>query len=66
MNRHKPVCNHSGSTFDSFLEQEDILKDVTDAATNRVIAWQTQNHLRPARSPCKPTTARTAANKTDP
>ncbi len=36
----KPVFDHSGSSFDSFLEEEDILDEVETAAIKRVIAWQ--------------------------
>jgi hypothetical protein len=36
---HK-VKNHSGSTFDSFLEQEGIREEVEAVAIKRVPAWQ--------------------------
>ena len=32
--------NHSGSTFDSFLEQEGIREEVEAVAIKRVLAWQ--------------------------
>lgn len=32
--------DHSGSTFDSFLEEEGILDEVETVAIKRVIAWQ--------------------------
>jgi DNA-binding Xre family transcriptional regulator len=32
--------DHTGSTFDSFLEEEGILDEVETAAIKRVIAWQ--------------------------
>jgi DNA-binding phage protein len=32
--------DHSGSSFDSFLEEEGILDEVEAAAIKRVIAWQ--------------------------
>jgi len=32
--------DHSGSSFDSFLEEEGILDQVEAAAIKRVIAWQ--------------------------
>jgi antitoxin HicB len=38
--RKKPSFDHSGSTFDSFLEEEGILDEVETAAIKRVIAWQ--------------------------
>jgi antitoxin HicB len=37
--RHK-VMDHSGSTFDSFLEQEGIREEVGAVAIKRVLAWQ--------------------------
>jgi hypothetical protein len=36
---HK-VRNHSGSTFDGFLEQEGIREEVEAVAIKRVLAWQ--------------------------
>jgi hypothetical protein len=36
---HK-VRNHSGSTFDSFLDQEGIREEVEAVAIKRVLAWQ--------------------------
>src|SRR6266478_3618179 len=38
-NRRK-VTNHSGSTFDSFLEEERIREEVEAVAIKRVLAWQ--------------------------
>ena len=32
--------DHSGSSFDSFLEEEGILDEVEAAAIKRVLAWQ--------------------------
>ena len=32
--------DHSGSSFDSFLEEEGILEEVDAVAIKRVIAWQ--------------------------
>ena len=37
--KHK-VTDHSGSTFDSFLEQEGIREEVEAVAIKRVLAWQ--------------------------
>jgi len=37
-NRKRP--DHSGSTFDSFLEQEGIREEVEALAIKRVLAWQ--------------------------
>lgn len=36
---HK-VTDHSGSTFDSFLEEEGIREEVEAVAIKRVLAWQ--------------------------
>jgi DNA-binding Xre family transcriptional regulator len=36
----RPEFDHSGSSFDSFLEVEGILDEVEAAAIKRVIAWQ--------------------------
>jgi DNA-binding Xre family transcriptional regulator len=36
----QPGFDHSGSSFDSFLEEEGILDEVEAAAIKRVIAWQ--------------------------
>jgi DNA-binding Xre family transcriptional regulator len=38
--RKKIPFDHTGSSFDSFLEQEGILEEVETAAIKRVIAWQ--------------------------
>jgi DNA-binding Xre family transcriptional regulator len=38
--RQKPVFDHSGSSFDSFLEEDGILDEVEAVAVKRVIAWQ--------------------------
>lgn len=38
--------NHSGSTFDSFLEQEGIREEVEAVAIKRVLAWQLEQAMR--------------------
>jgi antitoxin HicB len=38
--RQKKAFDHSGSTFESFLVEEDILEEVDAVAIKRVIAWQ--------------------------
>jgi len=38
--------NHSGSTFDSFLEQEGIRQEVEAVAIKRVLAWQLSQAMR--------------------
>jgi antitoxin HicB len=42
---HK-VTNHSGSTFDSFLEEEGIREEVEAVAIKRVLAWQLEQAMR--------------------
>ena len=37
--------NHSGSTFDSFLEQGTIRDEVEAIATKRVLAWQLEQAM---------------------
>ena len=38
--KQQTAFDHSGSTFDSFLEEDGILDEVETAAIKRVIAWQ--------------------------
>lgn len=38
--RKKAAFDHSGSSFDSFLEEEGILDELETVAIKRVIAWQ--------------------------
>jgi predicted XRE-type DNA-binding protein len=38
--------DHSGSSFDSFLEQEGILEEVEAGAIKRVLAWQLSKALK--------------------
>jgi antitoxin HicB len=38
--KNRKVTDHSGSTFDSFLEQEGIREEVEALAIKRVLAWQ--------------------------
>jgi antitoxin HicB len=38
--------DHSGSTFDSFLEQEGIREEVEAVAIKRVLAWQLAEAMR--------------------
>lgn len=37
--KKRKKADHSGSTFDSFLEQEGIQKEVEGVAIKRVLAW---------------------------
>jgi antitoxin HicB len=38
--KHRERIDHSGSTFDSFLEQEGIREEVETVAIKRMLAWQ--------------------------
>jgi hypothetical protein len=38
--------DHSGSTFDGFLEQEGIREEVEAVAIKRVLAWQLEQAMR--------------------
>jgi antitoxin HicB len=38
--------DHSGSTFDSFLEKEGIREEVEAVAIKRVLAWQLQQAMQ--------------------
>lgn len=44
-----PKTSHSGSSFDSFLEEENLLQDVEAVAIKRVIAWQLQEAMKQKR-----------------
>uniref|UniRef100_A0A7V5CSA1 Uncharacterized protein n=1 Tax=Acidobacterium capsulatum TaxID=33075 RepID=A0A7V5CSA1_9BACT len=44
MNR-KAANIHSGSSFDSFLEEEGMREEVISAATKRVLAWQFEQEM---------------------
>ena len=43
--KHNKI-NHSGSTFDSFLDQEGIRGEVEAVAIKRVLAWQLAQAMR--------------------
>jgi antitoxin HicB len=38
--KNRKKMDHSGSTFDSFLEEEGIREEVEAVASKRVLAWQ--------------------------
>jgi hypothetical protein len=40
--RKKKMINHSGPSFDSFLEEAGIKEEVEAVAIKRVVAWQLQ------------------------
>jgi hypothetical protein len=41
----KIVAEHSGSSFDSFLEEEGIREEVETTAVKRVLAWQFEQEM---------------------
>lgn len=45
MMRRKQKDIHSGSSFDSFLEEEGIQDEVVSTAAKRVIAWQIEQEM---------------------
>jgi len=45
-NRKAKTMDHSGSSFDSFLEQEGIREEVEAVAIKRVLAWQLKQAMR--------------------
>jgi len=44
--KRNAVVAHTGSTFDSFLEEEGIREDVEAVAVKRVISWQLAEAMR--------------------
>lgn len=44
--KHRKVTDHSGSTFDSFLEAEGIREEVEAVAIKRVLAWQLEQAMQ--------------------
>lgn len=44
--KNRKRTNHSGSTLDSFLEEQGIREEVEAVAIKRVLAWQLQRAMR--------------------
>jgi len=44
--KNRKRTDHSGSTFNSFLEQEGIREEVEAVAIKRVIAWQLEQAMQ--------------------
>jgi antitoxin HicB len=44
--KNRKKLNHSGSTFDSFLEEEGIREEVEAVAIKRVLAWQLKEAMQ--------------------
>ncbi|MGA2591373.1 MAG: helix-turn-helix transcriptional regulator [Bryobacteraceae bacterium] len=45
----KSKFDHSGSSFDAFLEEEGIREEVETVAVKRVLAWQIEQAMREQR-----------------
>jgi len=44
--KNRRTMDHSGSSFDSFLEQEGIREEVEAVAIKRVLAWQLEQAMQ--------------------
>jgi phosphoribosylformylglycinamidine (FGAM) synthase PurS component len=44
--RKNQMNDHSGSTFDSFLEEEGIREEVEAVAVKRILAWQLEQAMK--------------------
>jgi antitoxin HicB len=44
--KHDQAFDHSGSTFDSFLDEEGIRGEVEAVAVKRVLAWQLERAMQ--------------------
>ena len=44
--RNRKTMDHSGSSFDSFLEQEGVREEVEAVAIKRVLAWQLEQAMQ--------------------
>ena len=44
--KNRKRTNHSGSTFDSFLEEQGIREEVEAVAIKRVLAWQLERAMQ--------------------
>ena len=47
--KNRKTMDHSGSSFDCFLEQEGIREDVEAVAIKRVLAWQLEQAMQKQR-----------------
>jgi antitoxin HicB len=47
--KNRKRTDHSGSTFDSFLEEQGIREEVEAVAIKRVLAWQLEQAMRKQR-----------------
>jgi hypothetical protein len=44
--KHRKRVDHSGSTFDSFLEEQGIREETEAVAIKRVLAWQLEQAMQ--------------------
>lgn len=44
--KNRKKTDHSGSTFDSFLDEEGIREEVEAVAIKRVLAWQLEQAMQ--------------------
>ncbi len=47
--KSQKIIDHSGSTFDSYLEEEGIREEVEAVAIKRVLAWQFERAMQKQR-----------------
>jgi antitoxin HicB len=47
--KKQKTADHSGTTFDSFLEQEGVREEVEAVAIRRALAWQAEETIRKQR-----------------
>lgn len=47
--KRKRILDHSGSSFDSFLEEQGIREEVEAVAIKRVLAWQLERAMHEQR-----------------
>jgi antitoxin HicB len=47
--KRRMTANHTGSTFDSFLDEEGIREEVEAVAIKRVLAWQLEKAMKEQR-----------------
>jgi hypothetical protein len=47
--KRRKIANHTGSTFDSFLDEEGIREEVEAVAIKRVLAWQLEKAMKEQR-----------------
>ena len=61
--KRKTGFNHTGSSFDSFLEEQGIGDEVDAAAIKRIIAWQLSEAMKAAKLSKKAMAARIGTSR---